>query len=71
MPLILAYHPEIAVGSIIIKGKLDDYYTNDEILKICKVNNFNELLPKLPIDTPIGSLYVGNCDKSEDTQDSI
>jgi hypothetical protein len=69
MPLILAYHPEIAVGSITIRGHLDDYYTNDEILKICKVNSFIELLPKLPIDTPIGSLYVG--DKSEDTQDSI
>jgi hypothetical protein len=58
MPLILAYHPAITVGSIIIKGNLDDYYTDDEILKACNVNSFTDLVPKLPLDTPIGLLYV-------------
>ena len=50
-----------------ITGKLDDYYTDDEILKAFSVKTFNELLQKLPLETPIGSLYVD--DKSEDTQD--
>lgn len=67
MPFVLAYHPQIAVGSRMITGKLDDYYTDDEILEACSVRNFNELLQKLPLNTPIGSLYED--DKSEDTHE--
>ena len=50
-----------------ITGKLDDYYTDDEILEAFSVKTFNELIQKLPLDTPIGSLYVD--DKSEGSQD--
>lgn len=67
MPLILAYHPAITVGSIIIKGNLDDYYTDDEILKACNVNSFTDLVTKLPLDTPIGLLYVGDDSDSDNT----
>jgi triacylglycerol esterase/lipase EstA (alpha/beta hydrolase family) len=67
MPIVLAYHPMIAVGSRMITGKLDDYYTDDEILEAFSVKTFNELIQKLPLDTPIGSLYVD--DKSEGSQD--
>lgn len=63
MQTILSYHPKISVGSMIITGNLNDYYTDDEILESAKeqheVKDFPELLASLPMKlTGMGLLFI-------------
>ncbi len=63
MPAILSYHPSIEVENQTITGDLNDYYTDDEVIKAIikqyKIKTVKEILPYLPIKlNGYGTLYL-------------
>jgi len=65
VPLIVAYHPMIRVGSVVLTGGFDDYYSDEEISDSL-VSNFgfgfdgavDFLRSNDVIILPEGSLYI-------------
>lgn len=63
MQTILSYHPKISVGSQLITGNLNDFYTDDEILDSAKeqyeIKDLNHLLESLPMKlVGMGLLFI-------------
>jgi hypothetical protein len=63
MQTILSYHPKISVGSKLITGNLNDYYTDDEILDSAKeqheIKDLHHLLESLPMKLMgMGLLFI-------------
>lgn len=63
MHTILSYHPKISVGSQVITGNLNDYYSDSEILESAKeqheITDFPHLLASLPMQlTGMGLLFI-------------